>query len=101
ALAYTEPGLDQSDGCQTPQACATVWKAEWWNGVARHLLHPEIPCRNQNSIITLLQETDFDGGICAHCKAGVILKLKNSPALQYKEEQEDITAVLVMDYQMD
>ncbi|KAH0834137.1 hypothetical protein J3R83DRAFT_11427, partial [Lanmaoa asiatica] len=38
ALAYTESGLDQSDGCQTPQACATVWKAEWWNGVAHHLL---------------------------------------------------------------
>lgn len=101
ALADMEPVLDQLDGCQTPQACVTVWKKEWWNGIAHHLLHLEFPCQNQSNIIALLQETDFNGGICASCKAGVILKLKNSSALWYKENKEDITTVLVMDAQMD
>ena len=101
ALAYTEPALDQSDGlCDTPQACSAVWKDEWWNGIARHLLHPESPYRSQSGIIALLQETDFDGGICASCKAGIVLKLMSSPALCYQEEQEDIACVQVMDAQM-
>ncbi|KAF9226168.1 hypothetical protein BS17DRAFT_807042 [Gyrodon lividus] len=101
ALAYTKPALNQSNDCQTPWACATVWKEEWWNGIARHLLHPESPCQSQSAIIALLQETDFDGGICASCKAGIMLKLKNSPVLRYEEDQEDIAAVFVMDAQID
>ncbi|KAG9309792.1 hypothetical protein JVU11DRAFT_10168 [Chiua virens] len=101
ALAYTEPALDQlGDLCETPQACAAVWKDEWWNGIARHLLHPETPCRSQSGIIALLEGTDFDSGICSTCKAGIILKLMDSPALQYEEAQEDIATVFVMDYQM-
>ncbi|KAI9459751.1 hypothetical protein HD554DRAFT_2029140 [Boletus coccyginus] len=101
ALAYTEPPLDQLDDlCETPEACAAVWKDEWWNGIARHLLHPESPCRSQSGIISLLQETDFDGGICVRCKAGIMLKLMDSSALLYKEELEDIAAVMVMDAQM-
>ena len=101
ALAYTEPALDQSDDlCETPQACAAVWKDEWWNGIACHLLHPESPCRSQSDIIALLQETDFDGGVCVRCKAGIMLKLMDSPELLYEEEQEDIATVIVMDAQM-
>ncbi|KAF8547302.1 hypothetical protein OG21DRAFT_1425130 [Imleria badia] len=101
ALAYTEPALDQSDGvCNTPWACAVVWKDEWWNSVARHLLHPESPCRSQSGIIALLQETNFDGGNCASCKAGIVLKLIGSPTLWYQEEQKDIACVQVMDAQM-
>ncbi|KAF9219403.1 hypothetical protein BS17DRAFT_859117 [Gyrodon lividus] len=101
ALAYTKPALDQSNDCQTPWVCATVWKEEWWNGIACHLLHPKSPCWGQSGIIALLQETDFNGGICASCKAGIMLKLKNSPTLWYEEDQEDIAAVLVMVAQMD
>ncbi|KAF8546362.1 hypothetical protein OG21DRAFT_1427192, partial [Imleria badia] len=101
ALAYTEPALDQSDGvCNTPLACVAVWKDEWWNSVARHLLHPESSCRSQGGIIALLQETNFDGGICASCKARIVLKLIGSPTLWYQEEQKDIACVQVMDAQM-
>ena len=43
APAYTEPTLDQLGGlCDTPRACSAVWKDEWWNGIARHLLHPSL-----------------------------------------------------------
>ena len=77
-----------------------VWKDEWWNGIAHHLLHPESPCRNQTGIVALLQETDFDGGICTSCKARIVLKLMSTPALWYQEEQEDIACAQVMDAQM-
>ena len=78
-----------------------MWKDEWWNGIARHLHHPESPCRSQSGIVALLQEANFDGEICTgSCKAGIVLKLMSSPALWYQEEQEDIACAQVMDDQM-
>ncbi|KAF8124440.1 hypothetical protein EV363DRAFT_1454488 [Boletus edulis] len=101
ALAYTQPMLVRSPECKTPLACAAAWKEEWWNGIARHFLHPEPPCRSHGGILVLLQETNFDGGICASCKAGILSKLESSAALRYEEDMQDIAAVLVMEAQMD
>lgn len=99
ALAYTEPALEQSPECDTPLMCTSIWKEEWWNGVARHLLHPETPCRNSAGILELLREANFDGGICASCKAGILSKLQDSAALGYEEDMQDVAAVLIMDVQ--
>ncbi|KAH0826001.1 hypothetical protein J3R83DRAFT_7471 [Lanmaoa asiatica] len=86
ALAYTEPPLDQSGNlCE----------------LHRHVQQCGKTSGGVSNIIALLEGTDFDGGICSTCKTGIILKLMDSPALQFEEAHEDIAAVLVMDYQMD
>jgi len=82
AIAFTEPSFMPSVDCEAPAQCTVIWKDEWWNGIARHLLHPEVPTRGED-IIALVDETDIPG-ICTNCKEMLVLKIRQSPALRYE-----------------
>ena len=99
AIAYSEPKPVQPITCKTPSQCAAVWADEWWNGVARHLLHPEAPCRG-NEILALLDDVEIPG-FCADCKAATVLRLMQSDALQYEDTLLNIAVLEVMDLQTD
>ncbi|KAH0828778.1 hypothetical protein J3R83DRAFT_3217, partial [Lanmaoa asiatica] len=99
AIAYTEPELVQADACKTPGQCTIVWKDEWWNGVARQLLHPETPCRG-DYLLELLGGTDIPG-LCNLCKDATLRLMKDSDVLRTDITLEDIAVLEVMEYQTD
>lgn len=99
AIAYTEPDLTQPDACVNPLQCAAVWKDEWWNGVARQLLHPETPCRG-DELLELLDKTDIPG-LCNLCKDATIRRVKDLDVLKTDVILQDIAVLEVMEIQTD
>ena len=99
AIAYTEPGLTQPDECTTPLQCTTVWRDEWWNGIARQLLHPEAPCRG-DELLDLLDKTDIPG-LCNLCKDATLRCMKDSDVLKIDTVLQDIAVLDVMELQTD
>ncbi|KAF6750180.1 hypothetical protein DFP72DRAFT_1072521 [Ephemerocybe angulata] len=39
-MEYNVPDLIKDPNCETYASCSAVWTAEWWNGLAPHILHP-------------------------------------------------------------
>ncbi|KAG6370783.1 hypothetical protein JVT61DRAFT_10987 [Boletus reticuloceps] len=99
AVAYTAPPLVQPASCTMPLRCEASWKDEWWNGVARQLLHPEDPCHS-NKILALLGTAEVPG-VCVACKEAVTSKIMQSDALQQEETLGNITMLEVMELQTD
>src|SRR6266481_8848464 len=42
-IAFVAPAVNKHLMCDTPSMCSSAWAAEWWNGLARQLLHPDVP----------------------------------------------------------
>lgn len=75
------------------------WKDEWWNGVARQLLHPEEPCRGQE-LLGLLDAAEIPG-LCAGCKEATMPKITQSDALRQEETLGNIAILDIMELQTD
>ena len=98
-IAYTEPSLTQPDKCTTLLQCTMVWRDEWWNGIARQLLHPEAPCCG-DELLDLLDKMDIPG-LCNLCKDATLHCMKDSDVLKIDTVLQDIAALDVMELQMD
>lgn len=53
-LAFIHPDPIHDISCLNELRCELAWKQEWWNGVAKHLLHPDAPATGP----TILEELD-------------------------------------------
>ncbi|KAF8128142.1 hypothetical protein EV363DRAFT_1340831 [Boletus edulis] len=93
SIAYTAPPHVQPPICTTPSRCEASWKEEWWNGIARQLLHPYDPsCGHE--ILAWLDDAEIPG-LCAACKEATISELKDKQMdVLFQEEEVVNTAVM-------
>lgn len=82
--------------CKRPYSCERGWEKEWWNGFAKHILHPDLESKKTPmQVLDELQAVDIPG-VCVDCKAATIPKVRESGRLQREDEimQEALTLVL-------
>ncbi|KZT18954.1 hypothetical protein NEOLEDRAFT_1046430, partial [Neolentinus lepideus HHB14362 ss-1] len=65
-LAFYPSDPITSIRCFRPGKCSEAWVTQWWQGVAKHLLHPESG-KSGSDILKMLEELGIPG-MCPHCQ---------------------------------
>lgn len=65
-LAHNPPKLVLAAECPTFLDCSDAWEAEWWKGMAPHLLHPNRPARRE-AAMRIIQSISYIEGVCEYC----------------------------------
>jgi hypothetical protein len=98
-IAFVAPTVNKHFMCDTPSMCPHAWAAEWWNGLARQLLHPDTP-------LTGCQVSDgLDSvqipGMCSSCQDRTISWVKMTGVLTREENLVDEAVQELMSWQTD
>ena len=61
------------------QPCQCNWEAAWWDGLARHYLHPDFPLSPQDMLLKL-EKSSVQGvtTACQHASSRYSMLLRNS-----------------------
>lgn len=74
--------------CDSSIRCAVRWRLDWWNKVAKHLLHPDPDAGlslQGGALVQALEDAEIDG-MCLACKALTMEKVKRSGVLTTWED---------------
>lgn len=65
-LAFYPSDPIESVRCFRPGRCTEAWISQWWQGVAKHLLHPDSG-KSGREILGMLEEVSIPG-MCRNCQ---------------------------------
>lgn len=65
-LAFNPPEMVLAVECPTFLDCEDHWQAEWWKGMAPHLLHPDRP-KFRVAAMKLIASISEIEGMCEYC----------------------------------
>ncbi|KAF8179856.1 hypothetical protein BJ912DRAFT_637486 [Pholiota molesta] len=66
AIAAVSPPVTHGPDCRTHLDCQIGWEKEWWNGLARNILHPDFT-PDAHDTIAELQNVQGVPGMCNAC----------------------------------
>ncbi|EPQ57570.1 hypothetical protein GLOTRDRAFT_127923 [Gloeophyllum trabeum ATCC 11539] len=96
-LAFYPSPYIEDVSCFTSEQCRQAWTTQWWQGLAKHLLHPDAG-RNGRQILDML-ETVRIPGMCQGCQDLNVSWVKQREALTRDEEMfEETIADIVGQY---
>jgi hypothetical protein len=85
--------------CDTPLTCCHAWSTEWWNGLARQLLHPNAPLTG-HKVADGLDSVQIPG-MCQSCQELTITWVKHTGALLKEDTFVDEAIGELMGWQSD
>ncbi|KAI0717005.1 hypothetical protein C8Q76DRAFT_692518 [Earliella scabrosa] len=85
-LCYWVPSIVNDSSCPFKTGCRISWKTEWWSGIAKHLLNPDIAQRRTpREILEELYAMDVTF-MCQACKDLTVAAVLEEPALNYERD---------------
>ena len=76
--------------CKKPTVtCQCNWEAAWWDGLARHYLHPDFPSSPQD-ILLKLENTPIVG-VTTACRLEAIGNIKQQRVFEFEDDLKEET----------
>ena len=83
-IAYHPPEAINDPECPSPLHCDYSWKKEWWNGLAKFLLHPDAGLMG-HEILSELEKVKIPG-MCDACQTLTVAWIKERKVFLKDEE---------------
>ena len=83
-IAYHPPEAINDPECNSPLHCDYSWKKEWWNGLAKFLLHPDAGLMG-HEILAELEKVKIPG-MCDACQTLTVAWIKEWKVFLKDEE---------------
>ena len=69
------------------QPCQCNWEAAWWDGLARHYLHPDFPLSPQDMLLKL--EKSSVQGVTTACQLEVLRVIKEQRVFEVEDDLKE------------
>ncbi|KAF8573952.1 hypothetical protein K439DRAFT_891785 [Ramaria rubella] len=84
--------------CKKPMiGCQCNWEAAWWDGLARHYLHPDFPASPQD-IISKLENTPIIG-VTTACRLQAVEIIKQQRVFEVEDDMKQAALVRLKEYE--